>query len=236
LFGYVLLKLIQFIVRVSLLVRMRDPQQAEVSTTVVAKNIYSNSTWQDIKASMEFRKIMGDLCEVRGTNSGRGVVGMLEKQMESVGMPLWSDNLTSSLPAIQALAERMPLAIADASSCSGSAGDAVVTPIATRHAEPHGQGGGCTSAIHADPGGSETSTALAEFCPMLRQTIAMLLVVYHCCTDAGADVATARAMAASELALDIWKWWFDIDCLMHQYHLSTLWSLRMRSLCACSLY
>ena len=59
-----------------------------------------------------------------------------------------------------------------------------------------------------------------------RHTIDEDLNVWACCTDAGPDISCARSLVASQVAHDLWTWFFEIDCLAHQYQLLSLLTLQ----------
>ena len=45
--------------------------------------------------------------------------------------------------------------------------------------------------------------------------------IYVATSDHGPDISTARTAAVQELHPELYKWWFDNECLAHQYHLMT---------------
>jgi hypothetical protein len=59
-----------------------------------------------------------------------------------------------------------------------------------------------------------------------RPAIDQHLEVWAACTDGGSDIACSRQLIASEMASYNWKWFFEIDCLAHQYQLLSLLSLQ----------
>lgn len=59
-----------------------------------------------------------------------------------------------------------------------------------------------------------------------RPTIHEQLEVWAACTDAGPDIACARSLIVTQLANDLWTWFFEIDCIAHQYQMLSLMTLQ----------
>ena len=103
-------------------------------TEPISKNAES---WEHFAGKLEQRTIICNLARVRGTNTGLGVVGMLEKQMNSVGVQSWAATAVcssrdalldgaspSELPILDALPPG-PAVLGSADATSGSPSDAI---------------------------------------------------------------------------------------------------------------
>ena len=167
-----------------------------------------------VAASFKRKTIMADLCIARGTGTGLGMVGMLEWQLKSVGVASWS------LPGVAYDDSRVLAALA----LEHGPNYHKLEPslVALEHAPHEHAPAPSLVALTHDPhehGPEPSLEAQVEAHKGLRSTVPGVLDVWAVTSDAGLDIATARRFAESEVADEPWSWFFQGDCLLHQFHI-----------------
>ena len=61
----------------------------EVTTAFVHLPIGPKTSLDDVRNNLDERTIIADMAVMQGTNTGVGLVGVIEAQLRSVGMPSW---------------------------------------------------------------------------------------------------------------------------------------------------
>lgn len=112
----------------------------EVMLGYITRPVRRETPWPAILEEFNgnCRTILGDLQMIRGTDTGVGMVGMLEKQLSASGVPSWADDavpLGSALPLADALAAgdaaaADALAVGDAAASDAPAPAGVPVPVA----------------------------------------------------------------------------------------------------------
>jgi hypothetical protein len=208
----------------------------------VSKPISNDTPWADV--TVETKRIMADLAEVRGKGSStaKGMIGMLEKQLKSLSVPSWQPWHACASSAIGDVAGGVLMqALQD---LGGESEDAAApAEVGVVRSEGAGSAGADVDAgtrgelggVDAQPDGARVAP-LGNQCEVevnessefkqfnLRKTIPATIELYEATTDAGGDIAGAKTIAATEVALcgDDFKWWLDFDCLGHQFQLCHL--------------
>ena len=184
----------------------------ELSSTFATLPILARTSWAAVLSSLDQRTIMADLKPVRGNSGAVATLGMLEPQLKSVGLPLgWvSPPVSPELQALQA----------------GGSGN--LLPLTAGVPAPATPGKHAASTPEPAAEIASTSTIVATCASdSPRETVPHALEMFCSVTDAGPDILGARRLLDASLALCMWRWWFDVDCFAHQYHLLTLRMLRV---------
>ena len=65
----------------------------QVQSCFVSRGIFDDDEWSDVNKRVDVRKILGDISVVRG-GTGFYMLGMLEKQLSSVGVSTWAEPIS----------------------------------------------------------------------------------------------------------------------------------------------
>ena len=171
----------------------------ELLGSAPTKPVLANMSWECVSASVETMCIMADLKPVVGLSTGKSVLGIVDAQVGSVICDPLPWLLDVGSPELLALTGAAPL---------GALQDVAET------------------LVEVVPEAASPEQALVAHGVSPRQSVRADLDVWCCCTDNGPDISCSRNLVASAMALNLWSWWFDIDCLAHQYQLLSLLSLQ----------
>ena len=171
----------------------------ELLVSASTKPVLANMSWECVSASVETMCIMADLKLVVGSSTGKSVLGIVDAQVGSVICDPLPWLLDVESPELLALTGAAPLA------ASQDVAETLVEVV---------------------PEAASPEQALVAHGVSPRQSVKADLDVWCCCTDNGPDISCSRNLVASAMALNLWSWWFDIDCLAHQYQLLSLLSLQ----------
>ena len=88
----------------------------KVKSTFITESFTNNSKKQDVIDSMETKRILCDTQVIQGTQTGAGLVGVIETQLQSIAMPSWIEPLRNTLAALGNATE--PMQIVNASNAT----------------------------------------------------------------------------------------------------------------------
>lgn len=181
----------------------------EVQSVYVTRNIYVESSWEQVRASMVEKKMLSDLQQVGpGSSSARGMLGMTEKQVQSLALHVpWVPQTTLAQLALEGPVDPPCQIEFEDRPCdldAAMAAHLAVVPVAV---VPVAQGLQAPQTPQSPEG--------------LRETIPLTLHWWYVTTDAGSDIAAGRRRLASQIAPVENAALFDIDCLSHQFQLIT---------------
>jgi len=174
-----------------------------VTSAFVDIPITTATTWEDINAATYSKSLLGPMLLIKHPTA-LGAISMIEQQTAALGVRLLSE---SALPAlVDDEADALPALVDDAVDApADEADDAVDAPAALIPLPP---------------------PAAPSEAPTLRETVNMHIEVWPITTDAGSDIAAAKSRMEQEIENNNFKWDFDSDCLLHQYHLEYRDSLK----------
>ena len=69
----------------------------EYETTWIGLPVTNATSVASVRDSTETRRTIASILPLRGTGSGPGLVGVIEAQFASIGVPLWREELTPSM-------------------------------------------------------------------------------------------------------------------------------------------
>ena len=165
-----------------------------------------------------------------------GQIGVMEKQLRSLACASWNSDAgallpdaTSPSPALLPLAAPEPETGPDLirplpPDVPGAAPvtPPVAAPIVPAAVPPAIVPAAAPAAIVSEvpyPDHCELDWEHFDSFASLRDAVPGLLDVWCVTTDAGPDIAGARKRIQEEVYNHPWRWLYDCDCLLHQYHL-----------------
>ena len=156
--------------------------------------------WQTtFEPLVETRKCLAELQVVRGTGHARGMLGMIEAQMKTLRAPVWSEPMKSQkLIAVGNGSRARAARIEDAGMIDVSADPAVLA-----------------LAPFAEPGVENVPQCDAD------DAADVICSVFIATSDNGSDIHGGRELVAKQVSGIPNSFFFDGDCLAHQYHLIT---------------
>jgi hypothetical protein len=185
----------------------------QVQSTYLTTPIQLEDTWASVSERLSTRKILAPLAEIKGTGTGRGMLGLLESQVSDVGLPTWAPPVpTAAFNALDDMRARdkMLMVVDGAVMCPApSSADAVVAI--------EGTDGHNACLVKAASGQCDQLVGFSFF--ELGDLLFEYLEAWAISTDAGQDISTGRDMMHASCWYEFWRLVFDNDCFAHQYHL-----------------
>jgi len=170
---------------------------------------------------------MGDIAEVRGTVSASGAQGLMEAQTRTACGSDASWTRVCPVP-VQACVALEP-ALSDSSASSSAS----IVPLACPGQAVSGSSSSSLAlAVAAVPGVVESlepfvdNSILCNVCPENRRTLDGVLEIWTVVTDRGGDIYGGKQRVAQFTALEVWRWFYECDCVAHSYQIMSLNSMK----------
>ena len=177
----------------------------EIDCTFTTKPI---SSWEATKANLESRSILGTVMRCK-QGSSLATLSMVEKQVSSVGLPHWEGT-----GAVGGHVGLKPIALEASLSIEDTSSSCVATAVVDASLSI---GAGLLAGSSDGPLAVHVSS---DTCAVDS------IELWAVSSDAGSDVKGSRDLISSETSVAVNKWFFENDCLFHQFHI----------ICFCLLY
>ena len=76
--------------------------------------VQSGESWDNVATRIESKKMLGTIHVIKGTANKKGMLGLLDSHVKSLGVPVWYEPRKNGLPALMddgANGEHQPLLV-----------------------------------------------------------------------------------------------------------------------------